>query len=151
MTPGAGMPALDSDLKELAAQALRRFGRLALRVSGTSMLPAVRPSDVLHVRQCPIFQATPGDIVLFLRERRLYAHRVVARRGSTVVTQGDTIAEPDLAVSPAEFLGRVEHIARRGALLLPPRSATFGAGLFRHSALARRIYGRALARTRAPA
>ena len=64
---------------ELAAEVLRSWGRLRLRATGASMLPAVWPGDVLSVRSQGVVEALPGDIVLFGREGRLVAHRVVER------------------------------------------------------------------------
>ena len=65
---------------ELAAQMLRSFGKLRLRATGSSMLPAVWPGDVLSVCSHAAAEALPGDIVLFGREGRLFAHRVVEKR-----------------------------------------------------------------------
>src|SRR5208282_774814 len=69
---------------ELAAEVLRSFGRLRLRVVGASMLPAVWPGDLLSVRSDDAAEAHPGDIVVFKREGRLVTHRVVEvrRQGS---------------------------------------------------------------------
>ena len=91
----------DLSKNELAAQALRSFGELRLCVTGSSMLPAVRPDDELLIRCCRIDEAGPDDIVLFIRQRRLFAHRVVARSAAHLVTQGDGLAEPDLPVARA--------------------------------------------------
>jgi signal peptidase I len=41
---------------------LRQFGEAQLRVAGTSMLPAIRPADILFVRQVDITRVTLGDI-----------------------------------------------------------------------------------------
>jgi hypothetical protein len=65
---------------ELATETLRSFGQLRLRVNGASMLPAVWPGDILTVIRDTAAQALPGDIVLFGREGRLVAHRVVEVR-----------------------------------------------------------------------
>jgi len=65
---------------KLAAEVLRSTGELRLRVTGTSMLPAVWPGDVLSVRGGDVTEALPGDIVLFGREGKLVAHRVVEVR-----------------------------------------------------------------------
>ena len=65
---------------ELAAEVLRSSGKLRLRANGASMLPAVWPGDILHVRRQGVAEALPGDIVLFGREGRLVAHRVVEVR-----------------------------------------------------------------------
>lgn len=136
----------DLSKNELAAEAIRCFGALRLRVAGSSMLPAVRPDDVLLVRQCRIEEAGPGDIVLYMRQRRLFAHRVISRSGARLVTQGDGMAEPDLAVTAHALLGKVIRVTRRGKTVRhdsrPTLPARMAAALFRRSASAGRVFTR---------
>ena len=63
----------------LAAEIIRRFGAVRLRVTGCSMLPLVAPGDILvvHRRTAPDF--TPGEMAVFTRHQRLFAHRVVGK------------------------------------------------------------------------
>ncbi len=63
---------------ELAGDVLRSSGTLRLQVSGWSMLPAIRPGDVLVIHRAGSEDVSKGDIVLFSRDRRLFAHRVVS-------------------------------------------------------------------------
>ena len=127
---------------ELAAEVLRSFGTLRLRAYGTSMLPAVWPGDVLCVRRDDALDALPGDIVLFSRQGRLVAHRVVEVRSQetgvrsqeqspttnhpsprlTLVTRGDSLARNDAPVPSREILGRVIAI-ERGSRHLAPRQS----------------------------
>ncbi len=65
---------------EMAEEVLRSWGELRLRVTGTSMLPTVWPGDILCVESRGAAEAVPGDVVLFGREGRLVAHRVVEVR-----------------------------------------------------------------------
>jgi signal peptidase I len=136
----------DLSKNELAADAIRLFGEFRLRVTGLSMLPAVRPDDVLLVRHCRSEAAGPGDIVLYIRERRLFAHRVISRSGERLVTQGDCLAGPEFPVAAHELLGKVIRVMRRGKTIrhgskrtLPARMA---AALFRRSAGASRVFTR---------
>ena len=103
---------------ELAAQVVRSFGMLRLEVTGLSMLPSVRPGDILFIERCDMREIAAGDIVLFARQGRLVAHRVLCK--TTVggmlhaITRGDALLSPDDPVSPAELLGSVRHILRAG-------------------------------------
>ena len=137
---------IDLTKSELAAKTVRRFGELRLRVTGSSMLPAILPGDVLRIRNCRIDQAGPGDIVLFIRHRRLFAHRAIARSGAGLLTQGDALAEPDPPVTADELLGRVTRIMRRGKTVphesKPTLPARLAAALFRRSATAGRVFTR---------
>jgi hypothetical protein len=131
---------------ELAAEVLVLFGSLRLRVTGTSMLPLVQPGDFIQVSRCAIQDVRAGDLVLFIRQRRLFAHRVVARCGGSLVAQGDTLHNPDPVVTAAELLGKVERIERQGRAWRPQGGrgwpARIAAAVFRSSPLACRAFTR---------
>jgi hypothetical protein len=131
---------------ELAAEVVVLFGTLRLRVTGTSMLPLVQPGDLIQVRRCAIEDVRPGDLVLFIRLRRLFAHRVVARSGASLLAQGDTLHDPDPEITDAELLGKVERVERRGRAWRPHGGRTWparvAAAVFRVSPLACRAFAR---------
>lgn len=133
-------------MNELAAESLRRAGRLRLRVTGSSMLPAVCPDDILFIRACDIRAVRRGDIVAFLREGRFFVHRAIGHRDGHVLTRGDSNAAADPLVGPADFLGKVARIASRGSArrpsLRPPAVHRLAAALFRRSPLAGRLFTR---------
>jgi hypothetical protein len=91
------------------------------------MLPTVWPGDVLSVRRHNVVEALPGDIVLFEREGRLVAHRVVERTicqdKMQWVTRGDSVGSNDAPVSCHELLGRVTAIERGSRRLTPHQSS----------------------------
>lgn len=99
---------------ELAAEVLRSAGMVRLRVTGWSMLPTVWPGDTLVIDRVDRAEVLEGDIVLFGRDRRLFAHRVVKNTSSALVTRGDSMRAPDSPVDESEFLGRVSSIVRNG-------------------------------------
>jgi len=66
----------------LAGEVVRRFGKVRLRVFGTSMLPSILPGDLISVQRAGLSGISSGEIVLYSREGRLFAHRVVGRAGS---------------------------------------------------------------------
>jgi hypothetical protein len=105
---------------ELAVEVLRTAGRLRLQVGGWSMLPSVFPGDTLVIEKSESCDVTEGDIVLFSRDRRLFAHRVIATPSEAdIVTQGDSMPTPDPAVRSEEMLGKVVQISRNGRLITP--------------------------------
>lgn len=114
---------------DLFLEVLRSFGEAKLAVTGASMLPAIWPGDVLEVRQQSMAEVLPGHIVLFGREGRLFAHRVVEKTGrqdrAFLVTRGDCLGKPDPPVCPQELLGRVTAIVR-GERRLVPRLTGWG-------------------------
>ncbi len=114
---------------ELAVEMLRSSGKVRLRVTGASMLPAIWPGDVLSVRRLDSEPAMPGDVVLCQREGRLVAHRVVQRTfrpdGIQWVLRGDSVAGNDPAFSGDELLGQVVAV-ERGSRQLSPRRPVYG-------------------------
>jgi len=108
---------------QLFLEVLQSFGEARLAVTGTSMLSAIWPGDILDVQRRSPAQIAPGEVVLFAREGRFFAHRVlekVCRRERTLlVTRGDRLQDPDPLVSGEELLGRVTAVMRGGRRLEP--------------------------------
>ncbi|MFT3807505.1 S24/S26 family peptidase [Arenimonas sp.] len=124
----------------LAQDVLSEFGQLRLRVTGNSMLPAVLPGDVLFFKTCPAESLAPGSVVLVRRDGRLFAHRLLALTPEGLLTQGDSMPQPDPPTPTADFLGVMIGQQRIGRDIDPHASPRFGRWLMRHSALARRIF-----------
>ena len=106
---------------ELASDVLRSFGRLRLKVSGCSMLPAIWPGDTLELEHTTGTEISEGEIVLFGRDRRLFAHRVLKTSENTIVTRGDARPRVDPVVAEDQLLGRVAYIVRDGKCIQPSR------------------------------
>ena len=108
---------------QLISEALRLSGKVRLRVLGSSMLPAILPGDSLIVEHTNVSLPVRGDVILFQRYERLFAHRVVARQYRNdcagIVTAGDSLPENDPLVLPHELLGRVNAVIRSGRYLSP--------------------------------
>jgi signal peptidase I len=114
---------------ELAAQVLRTFGTLRLEVTGLSMLPSVWPGDVLFVERREMEEIAAGEIILFAREDKLVAHRVLSKTvvgdETYAITRGDGLLATDEPVSPAELLGSVRHVLRAGQYVAPETDLRF--------------------------
>jgi hypothetical protein len=108
---------------ELAGEVVSTFGEVRLRVLGTSMVPSIHPGDLVSVQRAGLSEISPGEIALYLREGRLFAHRVVARAGSPeqplLILRGDRLRHNDPPVCASELLGRV-HFIERGERRLQP-------------------------------
>ena len=117
--PVAAAARVEEVAHRLVKNVLRRCGHAHLRVAGTSMLPAIRPSDVLFVRAADITMVKPGDVILFEADRRLFAHRVIRAAPGidqlVLITRGDMHWQDDAAVTAAQLLGRVDGRMRNGA------------------------------------
>jgi signal peptidase I len=100
----------------LAGDVLRTFGQVRLRVFGTSMVPSILPGDLICVQRAGVSEISTGEIVLYLRDGRMFAHRVLdlVRGGNDalLITRGDRLCQNDPPVSSSELLGRVTSLAR---------------------------------------
>jgi signal peptidase I len=101
---------------ELAGEVVRTFGEARLRVFGTSMVPSIHPGDLISIQRASLSEISPGEIVLYSREGRLFAHRVVACAESPerplLILRGDRLRHNDPPVCASELLGRVQFIER---------------------------------------
>lgn len=89
------------------------------RPGGFSMYPTIRDGEAVTVEPVSAREVRRGDILLYLSERRVIAHRVVgisegtnAKRVFTL--RGDYLASCDLPVSAEQVLGRVISVERKG-------------------------------------
>jgi len=131
---------------ELAGEIVRTFGRVRVRVTGTSMIPAVWPGDVLVVERRAVEKIQRGEIAVAERAGRLVAHRVISAAPNCValaphaapassaviaplLTRGDSQLAPDEPLHPEELLGTVVLIERGRAARQPRRALNFAAKL----------------------
>jgi hypothetical protein len=129
--PGDGYAVLACGL---ARDVVRNFGEVRLRALGTSMVPSILPGDLISIQRASMSQISPGEVVLFEREGRLFAHRTVCTAGGPgapqLITRGDRLCYNDLPVSAAELLGRVTSIERGCRQMQPPDPLTGWKQLF---------------------
>ena len=90
-----------------------RAGRAEwLQLHGWSMAPALRHGDWLKV--APLDGAPrPGEVVAFLRNGRIVAHRVISADGARVITRGDSVGCADAPTPTGELLGRIVEVKKR--------------------------------------
>jgi signal peptidase I len=107
----------------LVQEALRHSSCIRLRATGSSMWPTIKAGDVLLITGCAGSEVEPGDVVLFSRQGRFFAHRVVdAGDGnpSCIVTRGDSQWQADPLVPAGGLLGRAVGIVRDGRVIGGP-------------------------------
>ncbi len=112
-----------------------------LRVHGESMLPALWPGHVVEIASCSLEALHNGDIVLALRDNRVFLHRLVSTQKNAFVLRGDSMPGPDPQYSTEALLGRlvrgVDLTNRRG---LPAIAWCRAVGaLFCHCSVLRRL------------
>jgi hypothetical protein len=103
----------------LVAEMVRTFGEIRLRVTGISMLPSLWPGDILLVRYCHAAELQPGQIVQYVRDGLLIAHRVAGSQDGHWLARGDRNVYTDPPLAEAQILGRVVSIERHGREIDP--------------------------------
>lgn len=99
---------------DLAAQLLRRGGRLRIKARGGSMIPFLWDGDVALVTPAAGKEVDVGDVVCYERPPgRLILHRVVARDRDRVVAKGDALAFTEV-IDRGQLLGKVVAVERHG-------------------------------------
>jgi hypothetical protein len=97
----------------LFAQIVSRCGYARLKALGTSMAPSILPGDTLIVERRQMPGLAIGDVAVYLRSGRLFAHRVariVNGPDATLVTRGDAMDSDDPPVLADEIIGRVVSV-----------------------------------------
>lgn len=84
---GTAMPTTFTRDTFLAA--LEAAGELVLPLAGESMGPLWARAEAVVVRVMGRGAPCPGEVVVFERNGRWYAHRLLARRGIRCLTKGD--------------------------------------------------------------
>lgn len=116
----AGQETSNAGRSALAADVLRRGGRLRLQVRGESMLPSVWPGDTVEIADCRFEDVHPGEIVLAFREGRLFLHRYLGRGPDGFLLRGDSMPAPDPIFPSTCFHGRLVQVARAGRTIRLP-------------------------------
>jgi len=105
----------------LAVEGLRRSGCLRLQVRGESMLPTLGPGDVVEIAATELDTVHAGQIVLALRDDRLFLHRFVGRTtAGGFLARGDSMLHADPAYDSGAFLGRVVRVVGNGLPVSTP-------------------------------
>jgi hypothetical protein len=101
---------------ELVEEVVRTFGHARFRAFGTSMVPSILPGDLVSVQRAGFSEISTGDVVVYSREGRLFAHRAVGLSGDTsdprLIARGDRLCDNDAPISSTALLGRVTSIER---------------------------------------
>ncbi len=102
---------------ELLARSSGKSPTIHLTVSGRSMGNLLLPGDRIECKRVGPGRIFCGDIVVYRRENRLIAHRVVRRMGKDgdlrFQTRGDAQIQSDAVIGQDEILGRVVAVHGR--------------------------------------
>ncbi len=89
------------------------------------MLPSLWPGDLLAIQSTTQSDVIPGDIVLVLRNKHCFIHRLVQKQPGEncvcFITRGDAMPDNDPPIAAAELLGRVIDVHRGNRSFVPSR------------------------------
>lgn len=107
-------------------EALAAHGSCEVRVAGRSMLPFIKPGDVVTIKRCDGLPCFGSVVALFVQDQ-LIVHRVAkVTKTGTVLISGDSSVGSETSVMPSEIIGTVVSLKRNGKIhsrwLKPPLS-----------------------------
>jgi signal peptidase I len=113
MTATTPLEKLSTVKSELASEIARNFGYIQLRIAGCSMLPALRPGDIVRVERCDAGAVRIGEIVQIVLDGQLVCHRLIEIKNDRFITQGDANCHVDPEIGAPQILGLVTSVLRK--------------------------------------
>ena len=98
---------------------LLRLKTLPLKLTSQSMLPILRPNDVVYFKKTPFLKIKVNDLIIFKKKNQLITHRVIYKTKKYLITKGDSNLNFDGKIYPKQILGKVYQIKRNGQIFKP--------------------------------
>jgi Peptidase S24-like. len=92
---------------------------LPLKSTGQSMLPILRPNDIVYFKKIPFLKIKVNDLIIFKKKNQLITHRVIYKTKKYLITKGDNNPNSDGKIYPKQILGRVYQVKRNGQIFKP--------------------------------
>jgi phage repressor protein C with HTH and peptisase S24 domain len=102
----------------LLRDTLVRDGKFFWQVQGKSMLPTLPPDCTIEIHPVTS-KPRRGELLVFADKGTLVVHRLVAKRLSKFILQGDNRAVWDPPISPEQVVGRVFQATYQDTLVYP--------------------------------
>ena len=105
---------LNEVIDELFLASLVEGKEARLHVTGTSMLPSLKPGDVVVLKPVEPEQLQKGDLVVVRHKHDLVTHRLIGQQAGQWLTKGDNCRQLDPPAAEMMILGKVISIERSG-------------------------------------
>src|SRR3989338_6390297 len=98
---------------------LFKANQFILKAEGMSMLPILKPGDVLFLRRIKFRQAKINDLIMLMKGGKVITHRVIYKNTDHLITKGDNNQKSDGKVYPHQIIGKVYQVKRNGYYFNP--------------------------------
>jgi len=98
---------------------LLRLKSIPLKSTGQSMLPILKPNDIVYFKKTPFLKIKVNDLIIFKKNNQLITHRVIYKTKKYLITKGDNNLNFDGKIYPKQILGKVYQIRRNGQIFKP--------------------------------
>lgn len=75
------------------------------------MEPLIKKGSIITAELHPAEPYTVGDIVLFVKNNQVVAHRLIALQGKQALTKGDNQQQYDSWINEHEIIGKILRVA----------------------------------------
>ena len=80
-------------------------------VASSSMSPVLKPGDKVEIAPVEFDEIKVGQVIVFKNENeKLIVHRVVRKKGSQIITAGDSLRKYDHPIGSEDVVGAVKGL-----------------------------------------
>ena len=90
------------------------FGYSIFSVATGSMEPAIKQNDIILIKKSKNY--TVNDIVTFKGENAYITHRIISKRGNTIITKGDANNTKDATIEESQIIGKVVKVFNKAGV-----------------------------------
>ncbi|MCL5797480.1 MAG: nucleotidyltransferase family protein [Patescibacteria group bacterium] len=95
----------------------KKQSSFSLLADGVSMLPLLQPGDTVFYRKARIHSLKANDIVIAVKNNRIFIHRIIYKKGNYVITKGDNNLEADGKIYSRQIIGKIYQFKRQGKIV----------------------------------
>lgn len=105
-------------MKKLIAS-LQQQKQFPLKSQGSSMLPILRPDDIVYFKKVYFKNLRTNDLILVKKNHQLFTHRIIYKADKHLVSKGDNNLQSDGKIYPRQIIAKVYQVRRDGQIFDP--------------------------------